>query len=30
MYQALTPYAAQIKPNDPAALFVIFSPEYKS
>ena len=30
MYQALTPYASLIKPNDPAVLFVVFSPEYKS
>jgi hypothetical protein len=29
MYQALTPYAALVQPNDPALLFVVFSPEYK-
>jgi hypothetical protein len=30
MYQTLTPYASLIEPNDPATLFVVFSPEYKS
>jgi len=30
MYQALSPYASLVQPSDPALLFVIFSPEYKS
>jgi|AntRauTorckE6833_2_1112554.scaffolds.fasta_scaffold28661_1 hypothetical protein len=30
MYQSLNPYASLIQPNDPAALFVVFSSEYKS
>jgi len=30
MYQALVPYASLVKPSDPALLFVVFSPEYKS
>jgi len=30
MYQALVPYASLVRPEDPALLFVVFSPEYKS
>jgi len=30
MYQALVPYASLVQADDPAMLFVIFSPEYKS
>jgi hypothetical protein len=30
MYQALVPYASLVEANDPALLFVVFSPEYKS
>ena len=30
IYKALVPYANLIKPDDPAVLFVAFSPEYKS
>jgi len=30
IYEALVPYASLVKPSDPALLFVVFSPEYKS
>lgn len=30
MYQALSPYASLVQADDPALLFVMFSPEYKS
>lgn len=30
MYQGLVPYASLVGPEDPALLFVIFSPEFKS
>lgn len=30
MYQALVPYASLLQPSDPALLFVVFSPEFKS